>query len=215
MFGLQPEREIDVPFAHRHQCWFCGEPGNQPFHFPHQAYLVIDCTHPSLIVPTCTECHSLAKKSQVNTIWHVYSDVKTQLIHKYRKDLAIGLNWTKQELAESEFDGGNFEGFKRSAWFIFEVAKGRVNFASWPLVLDGLKVEKELTKDEFSFDGVLYPSIDEAIAHYGLIFDIPIHFFEQVLAIIGIERFSYAVRYCRLYVGATPQEMRAALQQLD
>ncbi len=214
MFGQRPEREIDVPFAHRHQCWFCGEPGDKSFQFPHHAHLVINCPHPSLIVPSCTECLSFAKKSEVNTIWHVYSNVKTQLIYKYRKDLAIGLNWTKQELAESDFEGGNFEGFKRSAWFMYEVAKGRVNFVSWPLVLDGLKVEKELIKEEFVFDGVKYPSIDDAIKHYSVAFDIPIHFLQRVLAITGADRFSYAVRYCRLYVGATPQEMRAALATL-
>lgn len=82
-------------------------------------------------------------------------------------------------------------------------------------MLGGIKVDKELVKEEFTFDGMLYPSIDEAITHYGRAFDIPIHFFEQVLAIIGIERFSYAVRFCRLYVGATPQEMRVALRELQ
>jgi len=214
VFGLQPELEIDVPFEHRHQCWFCAEPANKAFSFPHSGHLVIDCPHPPLIVPSCKECYAIATAIKQDSIWQVFKAVKTNLIKKYRKDLAIGLNWTKESLAQSQFEGGNFEGFQRSAWFMYEVAKGRVNFTSWPIELNGQRIESRVDKDDFSFDGVTYPSIDEAISHYSLTFDIPTTFFKQVLAKVGLDEFAYAVRYCRLFKGETPQELHAAVKVL-
>ncbi len=214
MFGWQPDLEIDVPFEYRHVCWFCGEPGKQAFHFPHDGHLVISCPHPSLVVPACSECYTLAAKANVNNIWQVFAQVKQALLHLYRKDLAIGINWTPEALAESEFEGGSFDGFKRSAWFMYEVAKGRVNFQAWPICLNGKNVEPMLEKPAFVFDGMQYPSIDDAISHYSTAFHLSVNFFYEVVAKVGIERFAYAVRFCRLYVGATPQELRMALKDL-
>lgn len=213
-FGLQPEFEISVPFEYRHQCWFCAEPANKAFTFPHSGHLVIDCPHPPLIVPSCKECHAIAASIKKDSIWQVLQAVKAKLIEKYRKDLAIGLNWTKESLAESQFEGGNFEGFQKSAWFMYEVAKGRVNFTPWPIELNGQLLEANFDKAVFCFDGVDYPCVDEAIKHYTLTFDIPINFFKQVLAKVGLDDFSYAVRYCRLFKGGTPQELHAAIKVL-
>ena len=214
MFGLQPELDIEVPFTYRNMCWFCGEPGNQHFIFPNQHHLVIDCAHPKLSVPTCKECLVFANSANVDNIGQVHQVVKQLLFKTYRKDLAIGVNWTQEELATSQFEGGNFEGFQRSAWFMFEVAKQRVNFRHWPLVKNGIEIELYREKEPFTFDGVLYPCIDEAITHYTHVFDLPTTFFKQVLAKKGSDKFSEAVRFCRLYVGTTPQEQKKALQAL-
>ena len=205
---------IETPFKHRHQCWFCAEPADSLFTFPHQRHLVFDCPHPTLTVPSCTECCSMAAKARVRNIWHVKQQVKMSLMKKYQKDLAIGLNWTQEELANAGFEGGSFEGFQRSAWFMYEVAKARINFRGWPIVLDGIELEKDIGAESFNFDGICYPSIEEAIEHYCENFSLDSTFLRQILAKIGSNKFARAVRFCRLYIGATPNEKAKALKEL-
>ncbi len=206
---------IEIPFAKRHHCWFCGEPSSTLFQFPHQYYLVIDCQHPCVITPCCKECCQLAYSSEEDTIWAVHRSVKKTLMGKYQKDLAIGINWTKDELANSEFEGGNFAGFKKSAWLMYEIAKERINYQPWLLVIDGIELVEEYLGDSFHFDGMIYPSINEAISHYVYSFNLHEAYFKDVLASVGSERFSYAIRFCRLLVGASNAEKKAALRDLQ
>ena len=95
---------------------------------------------------------------------------------------------------------------------MYEVAKGRVNFCGWPLVLDGIEIEKDNISDSFTFDGVAYPSIEEAIESYSENFRLDAMFLRQILAKIGQEKFAQAVRVCRLYIAATPAEKSRALR---
>lgn len=205
---------VEVPFEYRHCCWFCGEPAAQIFTFPHSQYVVIKCCHPILSIPACKECRLFAYQIQAESIWQVAFQLKKRLIKTYRTHLAIGLNWTKAELANSEFEGGNFEGFKRSAWFMYEVAKARVNFTGWRLVLSGLNIEAVNEKEDFVFDGVTYPSVDEAIEQYTNNFALPPGYLKQTLHSLGTDQFSRAVRFCRLMVGSTPAERKQALREL-
>lgn len=209
------ESYIDVPFNFRHHCWFCSEPAGHSFTFPHSAHLIFDCPHEVLTIPSCLECSHAANKATVRSIWQVEQSVKTYLIKKYRKDLAIGLNWTEEELANSGFEGGSFAGFQKSAWFMYQVAKDRVNFRGWPLVLNGVEIINEEVDREFCFDGVSYPNIDQAIEHYSLNFSLDSDFLRRVLAKIGLQQFAKAVRFCRLYVGATPNEKSKALREFN
>ncbi|MGB2741345.1 MAG: hypothetical protein WBC60_12425 [Cognaticolwellia sp.] len=211
----QDNNYIDVPFNYRHHCWFCSEPAGHSFTFPHAMHLVFDCPHDPLTLPSCLECSRAASKAKVRSIWQVEKVVKIYLIDKYRKDLAIGLNWTEDELANSGFENGSFSGFQKSAWFMYQVAKDRVNFRGWPLVLNGIDIDNDDDNRKFCFDGVFYPSIDEAIEHYSLNFSLDITFLRRVLAKIGIDNFARAVRYCRLYVGATPNEKSQALREIN
>lgn len=208
------ENLIDVPFACRHKCWFCGEPFNSHFKFPQQAHIVLTCPHSPVAVPSCIECKTIAKTSNAETIWQVSTIVKRALMKVYQKDLAIGLNWTQEELANSQFEGGNFAGFQRSAWFVYEVAKARVNYLGWPLSLNGVQLEITNEKDTFVFDGILYPSVGDAIDQYAHAYDLNIIFFKEVLAIMSANNFAQAVRFCRIAVGFTPQERKVALQTL-
>ena len=207
---------IETPFSYRNCCWFCQEPAAKLFHFPQSNNFVVNCVHPSLSLYCCNECFFPANKSKASSIWLVFKEVKSFLIKTYQKDLAIGINWTQEELANSQFEGGNFEGFKRSAWFMYEVAKKRVNFQGWPLIVSGINIEELKWGDteSFSFDNVEYPSIDDAIIHYAQAFSIPSDYFKEVLSHVGLERFSFAVRFCRLLVGTTPNERKAALNNL-
>lgn len=205
---------IEIPFEHRHQCWFCEEPAGAHFTFPHQYHLIFDCSHPTLTLPSCDECYSAALRAKVNTIWQVKLFVKKYLLKKYKKDLAIGLNWTQQELANSGFEEGCFAGFQKSAWFMYEVAKQRVNSKGWPLILNGMELEQEDTVVSFLFDGVYYPSVEQAIEHYCDNFTLDRLFFRQLLAKLGTEQFSLAVRICRMHIISTPDEKRQVLKEV-
>jgi len=206
------ETLIDIPFDKRHHCWFCGEPSEVKFTFPHDSHIILDCPHPRLMVPCCGECNQIARQVTESSIWSVNRGVKRRLMRKYHKDLAIGLNWTQEELANSQFEGGNFEGFQRSAWFMYEVAQNRVNYLGWPISLDGVEIELSLVTTCFIFDGVTYPDIEDAINHYIINFGLNEALFKQVLYQIGEHRFSEAVRFCRLQIGATPSERMLALK---
>ena len=221
MFGLNVNQDpsyIDIPFECRHQCWFCGEPAQMGFCFPQifpqQDAIILDCPHPQFLVPSCAECHHFAQQAKGDSIWAISLAVKRKLLVFYQKDLAIGINWTEQELDNSQFEGGNFSGFQKSAWFVFQVAKDRINFSAWPLSYQGVDIDVVLDKKSFSFDGVTYPSIDDAVEHYCQTFALKKNLFQEALNKIGIKRFSDTVRFCRLLVGATPNEQKASLSCL-
>ncbi len=232
---------IETPFSHRNICWFCGEPSQFPFVFPpkvinRNSYVVLSCPHPRLSVPSCRECFLFAKKAQVNSIWAVKDQVKKSLLQHYKKDLAIGINWTPEILANSEFEGGNFSGFQKSAWFMFEVAKARVNYQGCKMVVNGLTLMQEQQQKSFVFDGINYPSIDDAVSHYAQCFGLHHDYFRRVLAYLLLEKrmmekvmlekssleeellrneqhaFVKAVRFCRLQIGSTPNERETAFR---
>ena len=222
----------ETPFDKRHCCWFCGEPSHVVFIFqsysslfPDESdkYLSLSSSYPAISVPSCRECQQLANKAKENTILAAKGYVKKQLLKRYAKDLAIGVNWTEEELATSEFDQGNFSGFARSAWFMYQVAKARVSYLGWPLVANGIELEEvdlvELEVETFNFDGVLYPSLSDAIAHYAKIFLLDEHYVTAVLQHLdngGIDEksFAQAVRFCRLLVNASPNERKVAFKAL-
>lgn len=207
---------VEIPFDKRNCCWFCGEPSAKAFVFPKKVNKLETCCHPQLSVPSCNECTIGAKQSKHTSIWLIANDVKTYLIKKYKKHLAIGVNWTKEALAESEFEGGNFELFQRSAWLMFEIARDRVNYLPWPLVVDGVNIE-HLRQDDyahFTFDGIDFPSLTDAIDHYVEIFTLNEDFLRQALSKLGIAQFSYAIRLSRLMVGVSAYDRRQALKDL-
>ncbi len=219
----------ETPFDKRYCCWFCGEPSQLVFIFPsyNSAFsdkcLSLSSSYPIISIPTCRECQKFANKAKENTILAVKANVKRQLIQRYAKDLAIGVNWTEQELATSEFEQGNFAGFARSAWFMYQVAKTRVSYLGWPLVANGIELEEidleEIQAETFTFDGVLFPSLADAINHYAKIFLLDEHYVIAVLQHLGNgdideKSFAQAVRFCRLLVNASPTERKIAFKQL-
>jgi hypothetical protein len=211
---------IEIPFEHRHHCWFCGEPPHVKFCFPpnytdnvaQNERVVLNSLHPKLKVPCCAECYRLASQVEADSIWAVNAAVKRRLIHLYRKDLAIGLNWTQEELKNSGFEGGCFSGFQKSAWFIYEVAKARVSFNGWPIEHHGINLDIDLDEQTFVFDGVTYPNVEDAINHYCQVFSLNKALFQTALNKVGTDRFAKVIRFCRLLVGATPNEQRQSLK---
>ncbi|GAA0816280.1 hypothetical protein GCM10009111_15800 [Colwellia asteriadis] len=210
----------ETPFDKRHCCWFCGEPNSGEFTFPDGERSAFNCPHVLLSVPSCDECNKIAKSAAVHSIWQVNHFVKSSLMVRYNKHLAIGINWTEEELATSEFEHGNFAGFARSAWFVYEVARGRVNYQSWPLVIDGVEYYDSEPTLTFTFDDVVYPSLDYAIKHYAKTFFIDRHYFSAVLyklskGDITPRYFAQTVRFCRLLVNASATERQVAFKQLS
>jgi len=208
---------VEVPFEFRHCCWFCGEPAAKTFSFPQTDNYLLNPTHPALSLFSCGECLIPAHKSKLASIWLVAASVKKYLIKKYHKDLAIGINWTQEELANSEFEQGNFAGFQKSAWLMYEIARERVNFKGWPLIVAGINIDelRWQTDESFIFDGINYPTIEEAIEHYSMTYDLQKSYFKQVLYKLGGNNFAQAVRFCRLLIGTTPDERKQALISLD
>ncbi|MEZ9234598.1 hypothetical protein AB4128_03615 [Shewanella sp. 10N.286.52.A9] len=200
---------VDIPFDLRHQCWFCAEPSNDVFSY----YAKPSTPHPSLTLPACTECSRLAKKHLLTSIWDCRDAVKDDLMKIYHKDLAIGINWTEEELAESGFDCRILSGFKESAWMMYQIAKGRINAKGWPLVLNGIDIEQGY-QPQFEFDGLSFNSLNKAITHYCDTLSLNKHLLCELLNIVGKEKFAYAIRLCRMNIGITREHQKLLLQQV-
>ncbi len=191
---MSPQPLIDVPFDCRHTCWFCAEPSNHQFEYHATAIT----PHQSLSIPACKECLKLAKQNQLTSIWDCQIAVKDELMRIYAKHLAIGINWTEQELIESEFSCKVFEGFKKSAWMMYLIAKERVNAPGWPLSVNGIPLDNADYEVGFEFDGVKYGSLSKAVNHYSHTLGLDKLFFEAILSQVGRHRFGYAVRISRI-----------------
>ncbi|MCG6200055.1 hypothetical protein [Psychromonas antarctica] len=194
---------IEIPFNYRATCWFCGEPKDQIINFPKYNSEESLLTHSPICLPSCDECAAIIKRSAFSSLYAYRDAIKKALVVKHQKILSIGSNWTKQELAESQLEGSAFEGFKRSAWFMFEMMQGRINYQGWPLVIANEKLIIESEHESFDFDGVTYVSLDDAVTHAVKTFHLDEQLFTRVLSVIGKDKFGNAIRLCRLYPALT------------
>ena len=198
--------KIDIPFDVRYTCLFCGEPSNSDVNIPFSADDIHNAPHDPLSVPACTECTSVVKTARCQSIYQYRNAVKAALTRKYQKVLSIGSNWTEQELQESEFEGAAFEGFKRSAWMMFTMTKERVNYAGWPLCVDGIPLAADDEAGGFTFDGTEFVSVEHAIEHYIKTFHLDAILLPELVKALGKDKFGYAVRVSRLYIGISGAE---------
>lgn len=200
---------IDIPFEQRHICWFCGEPCNQQLDYPHPV-----AEHRAIAIPSCKECLVLAKKQLLTSYAECRVAVKDALMKRYAKHLAIGLNWTKEELAAADFTCRTLQSFQQSAWFMYEVARDRINFSGWPISVNGIPQPIDISDTRFEFDGVKYSSLFAAIEHYGRQLAIDKDFLSGVVAVVGKARFGHAVRLARIHIVSNAKVKRAVIQQL-
>jgi len=198
--------QIDIPFDVRYTCLFCGEPSDATINIPFSVDDMNKAPHEPLSVPACTECLSFVKKARCHSIYQYRNAVKAALMRKYQKALSIGSNWTEQELQESEFEGAAFEGFKRSAWMMFTIAKERVNYSGWPLCLEGVPLAADDEAGGFTFDGTEFVSVEHAIEHYIKTFHLDDALLPELVKLLGTDKFGYAVRVSRLYLNISPAE---------
>ena len=205
---------IEIPFNERSRCWFCGEPKDKIINFPKYTSEESLLTHRPICLPSCNECATIVKRSAFSSLY-VYRDaIKKALTVKHQKTLSIGSNWTKQELEESELEGSAFAGFKRSAWPMFEMIQGRINYQGWALVVDNEKLIIEQQHDSFDFDGVTYVSLDDAVIHALKTFHLDEQLFTRVLSVLGKAKFGQAIRLCRLYPALTSKNRDAVFLEI-
>ena len=186
---------MDIPFKHKDQCWFCGEPVFKAITFVSNSNYQVEL--PAVKIPSCEECYGFGKSERLPYIELLHDLVKDKITQKHQKSLAIGANWTKQELEESEFTGAALEGFKRSGWMMYEITKQRVNFAGWPISIDGVETGQGHVEGDIKFDGIVYPNLSSAIRSLGKTYSLDRGYFAQVLELIGTDRMTYAIGFCR------------------
>lgn len=203
---------IDVPFEFRHTCWFCGEPYYESFSF--MATPNYEHQELPIMVPSCQECYSLCQSVKVSGLDLLRDKVKEQLHRKYEKHLQIGANWTKEELEDSEFEGKALEGFRESAWKMFEIAKQRVNYSGWPLTIDGLPVSGLSSSFHVEFNGITYTSLAQAVEQLSKAYNIPQPYLEKVVEVIGRKRLGYAIRFAKTTYGYSDEQREASIESL-
>ncbi|MGF1724972.1 hypothetical protein [Photobacterium nomapromontoriensis] len=203
---------IDVPFEFRHTCWFCGEPYYESY--PFMASPNYEQQALPVMLPCCQECYGICRPIKVSGLDLLRDKVKEQLHHKYQKHLQIGVNWTQDELDNCEFEGKALEGFRESAWQMFEIAKARVNYAGWPLTIDGLPVSIMSTRFHVHFDGITYTSLTQAVEQLAKAYAIPQPYLEAVIEVVGRDRLGYAIRFAKTTYGYSPQERESSISSL-
>ncbi|MEZ9929067.1 hypothetical protein AB4402_15195 [Vibrio breoganii] len=194
MLNYEP---IDVPFNHRHTCWFCAEPSNDSVQFPKVAspYLA----HVPLQLPACRECKVIASSCITDSIWDLQLQVNNALMKRYAKHLGIGVNWTKQELEETTLEGTSFKGFTDSAWMMYEIAKGRVDFSGWPRAINGVPLDIIDDSYGYDFDGTRFINFDAAVEFYQKAESLNKYLVDGLVSLLGQDRFAYALRVARLH----------------
>ncbi|MGF1770414.1 hypothetical protein L4D06_23925 [Enterovibrio makurazakiensis] len=200
--SLDSHSLIDIPFNLRHICWFCGEPASKVLPFPRRANKSVE--HPMLALPACKECDAFSHPRDINSIWRLRAHLKQALISKYTKHLAIGENWTREELEDSEFSGSILGGFGESAWHMYEIAKQRIAFEGWPLIVDGLPLDDMDDTSGFEFNGMRYSSLSTCIEFFVSGTSVDKELLTQLVEIVTPTRFDYALKIAKLNKRISP-----------
>ncbi|KDM91473.1 hypothetical protein [Photobacterium galatheae] len=204
-------QSIDVPFEYRHTCWFCGEPYYESFIFRPEPDYAGDLP---VKVPCCEECYGLCTRTKASGLDVLRDRVKARLHRKYQKHLQIGAHWTREELEDSEMEGKAFEGFKESAWKMFEIARDRVNYTGWPLAIDGQPVGQISQAFQVEYHGIVYPNLAQAVEQLAKTYAIPEDYLEQVVELVGRQQLGFAIRFCKTTHGYSEAQQAASLASL-
>ncbi len=202
--------DIDIPFDCRFKCWFCEEDSHQTIEVN-----VSKIQNNYLInMPICDECKSYHCHIEVNSLDKIRELIKEKIVLRNAKELSIGANWTEQELQESDLNGRAFDGFKKSGWQMYLIAKDRVNFRGWELCVDGVPIEDLSSVELFEFDGLKFTSFISMLDYLSKSFSLNKEFLRKVIAVYGDNRAIEAVKFCRLVINDSEPERRQALDDL-
>ncbi|MDO6777373.1 hypothetical protein Q4591_18700 [Shewanella sp. 3_MG-2023] len=183
--------------------------------FPLNKYDLNKISHDPISIPACSECLIILEKFECLTTDCLRDEVKSNLTKKYQKDLSIGSNWTEEELQESDFTGVAFEGFKKSAWNMYKIAKSRVNFKGWPISINGIDIDYSNDTAGFEFDGILFSNLEAAIKHFVKTFIIDEALLRQSVEVLGEDKFNQAIKYSRLHPNISASEREKLIQDLE
>ncbi len=201
---------LDIPFDYRFTCWFCGEGS-------HKTIVATITTHQqyySVNMPICDECKSYKCHIDVQSLVKLRELIKESMVKQSAKALSIGANWTEKELQESDLNGSAFDGFKKSGWSMYLIAKARVNYSGWALSINGIPIEGNLIDEEFEFDGLSFTSFVSMLDYLSNAFSLNKEFLKRVLAIYGNNRAIEAVKFCRLIPHYSRSEREKAVNDL-
>jgi len=207
---------LDIPFDCRFSCWFCGEGSHQT--------VVTTLSTPQnsspINIPICDECKSYRCHHEVNSLLKLKALIKEKIGKRSAKELAIGVNWTEAELQQSELSGSAFDGFIRSAWPMYLIAKERVNYSGWAISIDGIPIDLEelddasLLEEVFEFDGLNFTSFISMLDYLSDAFSLNKAFLKQVLTLYGHHRAIEAIKFCRLVPHYSTSERESAVNDL-
>jgi len=203
-------QDIDIPFEYRFTCWFCGEGSYQTIV---TALITPEETH-AVNMPICDECKAYRCHNDVNSLVQLRERIKEKIVKRSAKELSIGANWTEEELQESDLNGSAFDGFKKSGWPMYLIAKDRVNFNGWPLSINGIPTESISINEVFEFDGLTFTSFISMLDYLSQSFSLNKEFLRKVLAIYGNDRAIEAVKFCRLMLDNSEFQREKAIDDL-
>ncbi|MDR9831697.1 hypothetical protein RCJ22_39590 [Vibrio sp. FNV 38] len=189
---------IDVPFHLRHTCWFCGEPSADQVCLPKTAQSLKLLEHEALAIPACDECAKFGFPGSVRSIYELRDCIKHSLIDKYAKHLGIGENWTQQELQNSEFTGAILEGFGRSAWEMYQIARERVDYVGWAVVVNEMPILAYDDTSGFTFNKTRFPSLSACIHFYTKAAGVDKELLTELVRLVTPSRFAYALQIAKL-----------------
>tara|TARA_B110000467_G_C18200802_1_gene411674 strand:- start:32 stop:709 length:678 start_codon:yes stop_codon:yes gene_type:complete len=201
---------LDIPFNCRFTCWFCGEGSHKTI----VASLPTQQCDYSVNVPICDECKSYRCHNDVDSLIKIGELIKEKIVTRSAKELSIGANWTEKELQESDLNGGAFDGFKKSGWAMYLIARDRVNYSGWELSIDGVPVENITADEQLEFDGLTFTSFISMLDYISHSFSLNREFLKQVLTIYGHNRAIEAVKFCRLAPNESKSQREKALNDL-
>ncbi|MCL2918711.1 hypothetical protein [Shewanella litorisediminis] len=196
----------ETPFDKRHLCWFCEEPAGGLFTF-------VGSLPQAVAIPACRECRLIANARELDSLYEYRLNVKDTLLKRYAKHLAIGSNWTREELEDSGFDCKILGGFKKSAWFMYEVARDRINARGWTLTVNGVPVEDTTADTGFEHSGLRFASLSAAAHHFSQTQGLDEAFLCALVKTLGRSRFGYALRLATLYRVASAKEKQQFLSE--
>jgi len=202
--------DIDIPFDCRFKCWFCGEDS----HTTIETKLSEVENNFMTNIPICDECESYKCHKEIFFIDELRNSIKEKIILISSRELSIGANWTEKELQESDLKGMAFDGFKKSGWEMYLIAKERVNFKGWNLCVDGIPIENISSNEKFEFDGLSFTSFISMLDYLSKSFSINKDFLKKVLTLYGSHRIIEAVKFCRLRINDSESERKQAFEDL-
>jgi len=201
---------LDIPFDCRFTCWFCGEGSHNTI----VTTLSTPQNNYSVNMPICDECKSYRCHNDVSSLVKLEELIKEKIVIRSAKELSIGANWTEKELQESDLNGGAFDGFKKSGWPMYLIAKDRVNYSGWELCIDGIPIENISIDEKLEFDGLVFTSFMSMLDYISNSFSLNKEFLKQVLTIYGNHRAIEAVKFCRLVPNDSKSQREKAVNDL-